>query len=310
MGSGFASRNLLLTVLLVMCACTSGARDVHHGSMYDHQRIQAKLDGHDDHDQELHTKDVHDHDSSSHMDHMDHMDPSSMVFFTLSDLKVGRTMPFYFRERDPSKSPQFLPREEADSIPFSSKQLPYLLQLFSFQPDSSEARAMEHTLNQCETRPIKGETKFCATSLESMLDFAHTILGLESDFKVLSTTHLRNSATIYQNYTVLEVPRQISAPKVVVACHTMPYPYAIFYCHSLESQNKVFKVSLAGQNGDMLKAVAICHMDTSQWNHHHASFRVLKIEPGSSHVCHFFPAENLVFVPAVSTPSTSNVFVK
>ncbi|KAK4847587.1 hypothetical protein QYF36_003614 [Acer negundo] len=186
---------------------------------------------------------------------------SMMVFFTLNDLKRGRTMPFYFRERDPSISPQFLPKEEADSIPFSSKQLPYLLQLFSFQPESSQAKAMEHTLNQCETRPIKGETKFCANSLESMLDFAHEIFGLDSAFKILTTTHLGN----------------------------------------LESENKVFKVKLAGQNGDRLSAVAICHMDTSQWNRHHASFHVLGIEPGSSHMCHFFPAENLVFVPTVST---------
>ncbi|KAK2665289.1 hypothetical protein Ddye_003863 [Dipteronia dyeriana] len=293
MASGFASWNLLPLLLLVMCACTCGARDVHQG-MYDH-----------DH-QELHANDVHDHD---HHDppssFMNHMDPSSMVFFTLNDLKLGRTMPFYFRERDPSISPQFLPREEADSIPFSSKQLPNLLQLFSFQPESSQAKAMEHTLNQCESRPIKGETKFCATSLESMLDFAHEVFGLDSAFKILTTTHLRkySRTSIIQNYTVLEAPKEIiSAPRyVVVACHTMPYPYAIFYCHSLESENKVFKVSLAGQNGDRLSAVAICHMDTSQWNRHHASFHVLGIEPGSSHVCHFFPAENLVFVPTVST---------
>ncbi|KAK2633315.1 hypothetical protein Ddye_032434 [Dipteronia dyeriana] len=247
--------------------------------------------------QELHTNDVHDHDhhdpSSSFMNHMDHMDPSSMVFFTLNDLKLGRTMPFYFRERDTSISPQFLPREEADSIPFSSKQLPYLLQLFSFQPESSQTKAMEHTLNQCET------------SLESMLDFAHEVFGLDSAFKILTTTHLRKYSriSILQNYTVLEALKEIiSAPRyVVVACHTMPYPYAIFYCHSLESENKVFKVSLAGQNGDRLSAVAICHMDTFQWNRHHASLHVLGIEPGSSHVCHFFPAENLVFIPMVST---------
>lgn len=280
---------LLILELFLQFAYTSGARDVHHGT-YDHEDRQ-----------ELH----HDHVPSSHMDHMD---PSSMVFFTLNDLKVGRTMPLYFRERDPHVSPQFLPREEADSIPFSSKHLPYLLQLFSLQPGSTPAKGMEHTLNQCESRPIKGETKTCATSLESMLDFAHTIFGLDTDFKILTTTHLKNSRTIYQNYTVLEVPREIPAPKVV-ACHTMPYPYAIFYCHSLDSQNKVFKFPLAGQNGDKLKAVAICHMDTSQWNHHHASFHVLGIKPGSSHVCHFFPAENLVFVPAVST-TTSSVFIK
>ncbi|KAH7575448.1 hypothetical protein JRO89_XS02G0114500 [Xanthoceras sorbifolium] len=304
MGSGFASWNLLL-LLLVMCACRCGARDLYHG-MYDHQRSQANnLDGHDDGHQELvHTKEVRAHNPSSSHVHHNNMDFSSMIFFTLNDLKVGRNMDVYFQERDPSVSPPFLPREEADSIPFSLNKLHYLLEFFSLQPDSPRAKAIEHTLRNCEIAPMEGETKLCATSLESMLDFAHEILGLDSDIEVLSTTHLRNSRSIYQNYTVLEAPKELQAPNFV-ACHSMAYPYAIFYCHSLENENKVFKISLAGDNGDRLEeALAICHMDTSNWNPNHAAFHILGIKPGS-HVCHFFPAENLVFIPA--SASTSNM---
>uniref|UniRef100_A0A2N9IID3 BURP domain-containing protein n=1 Tax=Fagus sylvatica TaxID=28930 RepID=A0A2N9IID3_FAGSY len=200
---------------------------------------------------------VHVH-PSSHMNHMNHMDPSSMVFFTVKDLKVGKTMPIYFPKRDPSTSPHVLPREEAISIPFSSKQLPHLLEFFSFSFDSPQAKAMADTLKECETKPIKGETKFCATSLESMLDFT---------------------------------------PPKMVACHTMPYPYAIFYCHSQKSENKVFKVRLGGENGDKVEAIAVCHMDTSQWSPDHVSFRLLGVQPGTSSVCHFFPADNFVWVP-------------
>ena len=54
---------------------------------------------------------------------MNHMDPSVMVFFTLKNLKTGETTPVYFFKRDPSTYPQALPREEADSIPFSLKQV-------------------------------------------------------------------------------------------------------------------------------------------------------------------------------------------
>lgn len=228
---------------------------------------------------------------------MNHMDPSAMVFFTLKDLKIGKTMPVYFRKRDPSTYPQALSREEADSIPFSLKQLPYLLQFFSISDDSPLAEAMAGTLSHCEVPPIEGETKICATSLESMLDFVQGTFGLETKFQVLSTKFLTKSTTNFQNYTILQLPKPILSPKMV-ACHIMPFPYAIFYCHSQVTENKLFRVSLGGDNGDRVEAVSVCHMDTSHWSRDHASFRVLGIEPGSSHVCHFFQADNIVYIPA------------
>jgi len=235
----------------------------------------------------------HGHPSS----HMDHMDPSSRIFFFMEDIKVGKTMPIYFPKRDPSTSPRFLPREEADSIPFSVNQIPHLLEFFSFSQDSPQAKAIEDTLRHCESEPIKGETKFCATSLESMLDFASAVLGrFKPNFQVLTTSHLTKSTTRFQNYTILKIPVEISAPKMV-ACHTMPYPYAIFFCHSQESENKVFKVTLGGENGDRVEAIAVCHMDTSQWSPNHVSFLVLGVLPGTSSVCHFFSADNLLWVP-------------
>lgn len=160
---------------------------------------------------------------------------------------------------------------------------------------------MENTLSLCEIEPIKGETKFCATSLESMLDFARSAFGLESSFGVVTTTFLNKSSATFQNYTILEMPKEILAPKMV-ACHTMPYPYAVYYCHYQESENKVYKISLGGENGDGVDAVAVCHMDTSHWSRNHASFRVLRIEPGTLPVCHFFPADHLVWVP---TPTST-----
>ncbi|KAJ1378524.1 BURP domain [Sesbania bispinosa] len=176
----------------------------------------------DDHQTE-HKKHTH----ALFMAHTDHIDPSLMVFFTLKDLKVGKRMPIYFPKRDPSTSPKFWPREEADSVPFSLNQLPNLLKLFSFSPDSPQAKAMEDTLRECESKPIKGEVKFCATSLESMLDFTQSILGLTSDLQVFTTSHLTKSSVTFQNYTILENIMEISAPKMV-ACHTMPYPYVVF----------------------------------------------------------------------------------
>ncbi|XP_057456382.1 BURP domain-containing protein BNM2A-like isoform X2 [Lotus japonicus] len=243
----------------------------------------------------------------THHHHHSHVDPSVMVFFTLKDLKVGKRMPIYFPKRDPATSPKFWPREKADSVPFSLNQLPNLLNFFSFSPDSPPAKAMEDTLKECESKPIQGEVKFCATSLESMLDFTHSILGLESDdLQVFATSHLTKSSVTFQNYTILENIMRISAPKMV-ACHTMPYPYAVFYCHSQESENRVYKVSLVGDNGDKVEAMVVCHLDTSHWGSGHVSFQILGVTPGSSSVCHFFPADNLIWAPKLQAHGLSTM---
>lgn len=243
------------------------------------------------------------HHHPHHHHHQAQEDPSTVVFFTLKDLKQGKAIPVHFPKRDPLSSPKFLPREEAESMPFSLADLPALLNLFSFPPGSAQATAMEDTLRQCEVAPIVGETKLCATSLESMLDFIRSILDAAlarpTKFTALSTHHLAGSSRgpTFQNYTVSGQPREVAAPRMV-ACHTMPYPYAVFYCHSQESPNRIFKVPLLGENGDGVDAVAVCHLDTTQWSRDHVSFQVLGIEPGSSHVCHFFPADHFVWIPA------------
>lgn len=252
-------------------------------------RIKEVDDGH----QRMRNNHVHAHASS----HMEQLDPLLYVFFTLSDLKDGKKMPIYFPYSSPSETPKLLPREEADSIPFASSQLEYLLSLFSFPKDSPQAKAVEYTLTQCELESIKGETKFCATSLESMLDFTRKMLGADTQLKVLTSTRLSNSTILLQNYTILEEPKETVAAKMV-ACHGMPYPYAIFYCHCQESKNRVFEILLGAENGDRVKASAICHMDTSQWDKDHASFKVLKTKPGASHVCHFVSTDSLVWLAA------------
>jgi len=89
------------------------------------------------------------------------------------------------------------------------------------------------------------------------------IFGLSSQFQVLSTTHFIELTARLQNYTIFKKPKEIPAPKMV-ACHTMPCPFSIFYCHYQESESKVFKVSLGGENEDRADAVAVYHLDTSQ----------------------------------------------
>uniref|UniRef100_A0A803MMJ4 BURP domain-containing protein n=1 Tax=Chenopodium quinoa TaxID=63459 RepID=A0A803MMJ4_CHEQI len=88
----------------------------------------------------------------------------------------------------------------------------------------------------------------------------------------------------------------------MVGCHPVPYPYTVYYCHGQVSDNRLFEISLKGQEDrQRIEAVAICHMDTSQWDPRHVSFRVLGIEPGAAPVCHVFTQDNLVWFSSHSS---------
>ncbi|KZV17744.1 hypothetical protein F511_01553 [Dorcoceras hygrometricum] len=271
--------SIVLHLLVILVPFVNGQiHDHSHGDM----RIELVYESRDD-------------ESPSHM-HIHNMNPALIVFFFVEDLKIGNTIPVYFPRKEPSSSPNLLPKEEADSIPFKSEELHNILQFLSFPYESSQAVAMQNTLRSCESAPIKGETKICATSLESMLDFVQTIFGSETKLRVISTTHHTDTKTpIQQKYTVMGI-REYSAPKLV-ACHTVSYPYAVFYCHYQTSKSRVFTVLLTGENGEKVEALAVCHLDTTQWSKNHVSFKVLGIEPGSAPVCHFFPADNFVWIP-------------
>ncbi|KAK9988103.1 hypothetical protein SO802_028342 [Lithocarpus litseifolius] len=129
--------------------------------------------------------------------------------------------------------------------------------------------------------PITGEIKLCATSLESMLDFVHSIMGLWVNLNVLTTTHPTMSTALMQNYSVLRVSKEIYAPKWV-ACHPLPYPCKTFSCHFIEN-TKIFKVLLSGENGDKVESTAVCH-NTTGWDPNHIRFRQLGPKYGSTSV--------------------------
>ncbi|KAG5609045.1 hypothetical protein H5410_020326 [Solanum commersonii] len=237
----------------------------------------------------------HMHSSSSHLG----------IFFLMDDLKLGKTLTISFPTTE---------RKAADdySIPFSLKELPNLLRRFS-----NDAKSMEQTLRVCKDSPAKGETKYCATSVEAMRDFVQHILGEKTQIEALTTmkSHSEEYSSTplnhdhLQNYTILNDPEDVGATKMV-ACHTMTSAYTVYYCHYAIGKSKLFKVSLRNDvNGDKVEAIAVCHLDTSEWSPSHVSLRVLGILPGTSPVCHFFPSYSLVWVPKtiVTIPSEASL---
>lgn len=99
-----------------------------------------------------------------------HDNPHVALFFLEKDMNPGTKMNLHFFKS--SNGATFLPRQVAESIPFSSNKMIDILNRFSIQPNSREAETMRKTIKECEQPGIQGEEKFCATSLESMVDFS------------------------------------------------------------------------------------------------------------------------------------------
>ncbi|CAL2234839.1 unnamed protein product [Prunus armeniaca] len=215
------------------------------------------------------------------------------IFFLEKDMRPGTTMKFQFPRN--LNTATFLPRESAQSIPFSSKKLPEIFNHFSVKPTSEEAKTIKQTIEECEAPGLKGEEIYCATSLESMVDFSTSKLGTRN-VEAISTEVLEKGATMsIHNYTTMPGLKKLAGDKVVV-CHKQNYPYAVFFCHAIK-HTAAYVLSLKGDDGEKVKAVTICHLDTSEWNPEHVSFQIVNVKPGTIPICHFISTDAIAWVP-------------
>lgn len=107
-----------------------------------------------------------------------HDDPNAALFFLEKDLVPGKAMNVRFNTEDGyGGKTKFLPRGEAEMVPFGSEKFSEILNRFSVKPGSEEAEMMKKTIEECEAKRVGGEEKYCATSLESMVDFSVSKLG-------------------------------------------------------------------------------------------------------------------------------------
>ncbi|PKU79924.1 BURP domain-containing protein 3 [Dendrobium catenatum] len=226
-----------------------------------------------------------------------HDNPAVALFFLRQDLRRGKQFTLQLAEGG-GAAKSFIPRSSAESVPFSTAELPAILSRFSIPVGSAQAAATEKTLSECEAAPVAGEKKLCATSLESMVDFATTSLGTREVVAV--ATEGGSSAGERRVYKIGSV-RTVAAGggKGVVSCHPEAYAYAVFFCHATAS-SEVYEVEMAAEGGKSgVKAVAVCHTDTAGWNPNHLAFRVLNVKPGTVPVCHFLPQDHLVWAEKV-----------
>jgi hypothetical protein len=213
------------------------------------------------------------------------------LFFHEAQLRPGSTMTASLPAEVESA---ILPHDVAGKVPFGN--LRDVLATFNIPAGSAEAARVRDTLRRCRAPPLPGERKACAASLEGTVRSAVGMLGgaAWAAASALPRAGLPRGPYEVQAVAPLDGDRY-------VACHKMPFPYAVYHCHMTGmSATRAYKVSLRGGDDPAAAAavmmLALCHRDTSQWNPAHPAFEVLRTHPGGAPVCHFMPYANLVFV--------------
>nr|CAB3481326.1 unnamed protein product [Digitaria exilis] len=235
-------------------------------------------------------------------EHHHHKDVASAtskttVFFHEESVRVGERLAFHF----PAASPAplgLLPRNVADAIPFTTSSLPSVLALLGVSPSSVQAAAMAETLRTCESSPTLsgggGEAKFCATSLEALVERATSALGTRDVRAVTST--LPRAGAPPQEYAVRAV-RRIDGESFV-ACHDEAYPYTVYRCHGT-GPARAYVVEMEGARDGAIAVATVCHTDTSRWNPEHVSFKLLGTKPGGAPICHLMPYGHIIWAKNV-----------
>ncbi|KAF2288743.1 hypothetical protein GH714_012203 [Hevea brasiliensis] len=88
---------------------------------------------------------------------------TTTIYFLQDGLHPDKKMKLTFTKS--TNGSNFLPRKIAETLPFSSNKLPEILNYFAIEPTSKEAQILKHTIAECEAPSIRGEHKYCATSL-------------------------------------------------------------------------------------------------------------------------------------------------
>ncbi|XP_025810375.1 polygalacturonase-1 non-catalytic subunit beta-like isoform X3 [Panicum hallii] len=196
--------------------------------------------------------------------------------------------------------PSLLPRREADSLPFSSARLGDILAMFAPASLTMEDE-IRTTLDSCEhPRPLPGEKAGCATSLESLARLPAALLGTRDVRAFSGDMPVDPAGTTARRgrYNVTAV-RKLSESPVAATCHDLTYPYAVFYCHTT-NQVAAYQVTLAAEDGraPAMEALAVCHLDTSQWTPRQPFLVAHNLKPGDVAVCHFLSKLSIIWVPA------------
>ncbi|XP_021747228.1 BURP domain protein RD22-like [Chenopodium quinoa] len=153
------------------------------------------------------------------------------------------------------------------------------------KPQQNMVNSLANSSASCGST-VPEEQHAWVTSLEAMMDFAIRMLG--TNLRPISTP-----AGKWQLYTVTGAARTITDK--VCGCHKKDsLPFAIYGC-LYKMNTKVRVVPLVGDDGTILEAINVCHMNTASWDSNYLLFRLMKAKPGTP-VCHFLATDDIVWI--------------
>jgi len=215
-------------------------------------------------------------------------------FFREATLKEGNVMVMPdIRDRMPRRS--FLPPWILSKLPFSTKRLSELKEIFHARESSAMEHVFLNAVAECERAASQGENKRCVGSVEGMIDFAVSVLG--HNVVVRTTENVSGSTQKVMIGTV----KGINGGRVTksVSCHQSLYPYLLYYCHSVPKV-RVYEADILDveSKAKINHGVAICHIDTSAWGPEHGAFVALGSSPGQIEVCHWIFENDMTWAVA------------
>ncbi|QHO56757.1 Embryonic abundant protein [Arachis hypogaea] len=147
----------------------------------------------------------------------------------------------------------------------------------------------------CVREAGKGEDKYCAKSLSTLIGFAVSKLG--KNIQPFSSSFLDKQT----DYTIEGVH---NLGDKAVMCHRLNFQSTVFYCHEIHGTT-AYMVPMVAADGRRTQALAVCHHDTSGMNAE-VLYEMLKIKPGTETACHFLGNKAVMWVPNMAVNSVYN----
>ncbi|WJX73449.1 hypothetical protein P8452_57230 [Trifolium repens] len=183
---------------------------------------------------------------------------------------------------------------EIDDLPMEFSKRPFAQPYGVYTKIKNQLREIKdiekegYTFNEVcvQKEAAKGEQKFCAKSLGTLIGFAISKLG--KNIQALSSSFIDK----HVQYTIESV--QNLGDKAVM-CHRLNFRKVVYYCHEVHGTT-AFMVPLVDSDGTKTQALAVCHGDTSGMNHEMLQ-QIMKVDPGTKPVCYFIGNKAILWVP-------------
>lgn len=234
------------------------------------------------------------------------------MFVLPKDVAVGNIMTVLPEAQQFVYPPHLLPRSIVDILVPGIGMVRQLFKAFGIDVGS---QVEEDFTNEIDSKcfsddKLQGEERACLMSISALEEFVVHVLGAEG-INIIGVSDFSSGTLIEGAYTVKDIvdaPCAKSSPNV--ACHLLPQPFGMFYCHALRNTT-IYNVLLSKRvdgietGTDLVNTRLTCHYNTTDFPSNHIGFDVTGSKPGLGGLCHWSESFSLAFCKGNATESTT-----